>query len=75
MRAAVYHRYGSPGVVSVDDAPTPVPRNDEVLVRITRQPWGWWTASPAGLPVLHPVRMGWARMAPPHEDTRHLLSH
>ena len=34
MRAAVYHRYGSPGVVSVDDAPTPVPRNDEVLVRI-----------------------------------------
>ncbi len=34
MKAAVYHRYGSPGVVSVDDAPTPVPRDDEVPVRI-----------------------------------------
>ena len=34
MKAAVYRRYGSPGVVSVDDMPKPVPRDDEVLVRI-----------------------------------------
>src|SRR5215831_5023626 len=34
MKAAVYRRYGSPDVVSVDDAPRPVPRDDEVLVRI-----------------------------------------
>lgn len=34
MKAAKYHRYGSPGVVTVDDVPTPVPRDDEVLVRI-----------------------------------------
>jgi NADPH:quinone reductase-like Zn-dependent oxidoreductase len=34
MKAAVYRRYGSPGVVSVDELPTPVPRDDEVLVRI-----------------------------------------
>ena len=34
MKAAVYRRYGSAGVVSVDEMPTPVPRDDEVLVRI-----------------------------------------
>jgi NADPH:quinone reductase-like Zn-dependent oxidoreductase len=34
MKAAVYRRYGSPHVVSVDEVPTPVPRDDEVLVRI-----------------------------------------
>jgi len=34
MKAAVYRRYGSPDVVSVDEVPTPVPRGDEVLVRI-----------------------------------------
>jgi NADPH:quinone reductase-like Zn-dependent oxidoreductase len=34
MKAAVYRRYGSPGVVSVDEVPRPVPRYDEVLVRI-----------------------------------------
>ena len=34
MKAAVYRRYGSPDVVSVADVPTPVPRGDEVLVRV-----------------------------------------
>ena len=34
MKAAVYRRYGSPDVVSVDEVPTPAPRDDEVLVRI-----------------------------------------
>jgi NADPH:quinone reductase-like Zn-dependent oxidoreductase len=34
MKAAVYRRYGSPDVVSVDEVPTPAPSDDEVLVRI-----------------------------------------
>jgi NADPH:quinone reductase-like Zn-dependent oxidoreductase len=34
MKAAVYRTYGSPDVVSVDEVPTPVPRDDEVLVQI-----------------------------------------
>ena len=34
MKAAVHHRYGPPEVVTVTDVPTPVPRDDEVLVRI-----------------------------------------
>ena len=34
MKAAVYRRYGSPDVVSVDEVPTPVPRDDELLVRV-----------------------------------------
>jgi NADPH:quinone reductase-like Zn-dependent oxidoreductase len=34
MKAAVYRRYGSPDVVTADEVPTPVPRDDEILVRI-----------------------------------------
>ena len=34
MKAAMHHRYGPPEVVTVTDVPTPVPRGDEVLVRI-----------------------------------------
>ena len=34
MKAAVHRRFGSPDVVRVDDVPEPVPRDDEVLVRV-----------------------------------------
>ena len=34
MKAAVIVRYGSPGVIGVRDVPAPVPRADEVLVRV-----------------------------------------
>ncbi len=34
MKAAVHHRFGSPDVVTVDDVPTPVPQEDEVLVQV-----------------------------------------
>lgn len=33
MKAAVYRKYGSPGVLAVDDVPKPAPRDDEILVR------------------------------------------
>ncbi|TMM32810.1 MAG: NAD(P)-dependent alcohol dehydrogenase [Actinobacteria bacterium] len=34
MKAAVHHRFGTPDVLTVADLPTPVPRGDEVLVRV-----------------------------------------
>ena len=34
MKAAVYRRYGPPEVVRIEDVPKPVPKDDEVLVRI-----------------------------------------
>jgi NADPH:quinone reductase-like Zn-dependent oxidoreductase len=34
MKAAVYHRYGPPDVVRIDDVPTPIPKPDELLVRV-----------------------------------------
>ena len=34
MRAAVYRRYGPPDVVRIEDVPKPVPKDDEVLVRV-----------------------------------------
>ena len=38
MKAAVHRRFGSPDVVTVDDVPEPVPRDDEVLVRVHAAP-------------------------------------
>ena len=34
MKAAVHRRFGAPDVVTVDDVPKPVPRDDEVLVQV-----------------------------------------
>jgi len=34
MKAAVYHRYGTTDMLTIDDLPEPVPRDDEVLVRV-----------------------------------------
>lgn len=34
MRAAVYHRFGGPEVVHVEEVPKPVPKTGEVLIRI-----------------------------------------
>jgi NADPH:quinone reductase-like Zn-dependent oxidoreductase len=34
MRAIVYDRYGPPDVLRLEDAPRPVPKEDEVLVRV-----------------------------------------
>jgi NADPH:quinone reductase-like Zn-dependent oxidoreductase len=34
MKAAVYRRYGAPDVVAIEDAEKPVPKDNEVLVRI-----------------------------------------
>lgn len=34
MKAAVYHRYGPPEVVRIEEVARPVPKDDEVLVRV-----------------------------------------
>lgn len=34
MKAAVYRKFGPPGVVRVEDVPKPSPRHDEVLVKV-----------------------------------------
>lgn len=34
MKAMLRHAYGSPGVVRLEEVPKPVPRNDEVLVKV-----------------------------------------
>jgi NADPH:quinone reductase-like Zn-dependent oxidoreductase len=34
MKAAVYHRYGPPEVLEIEDVPKPVPKDNEVLVRV-----------------------------------------
>jgi NADPH:quinone reductase-like Zn-dependent oxidoreductase len=34
MKAAVHHRYGPPDVVTIEEVGKPVPREDEVLVRV-----------------------------------------
>ncbi len=34
MKAAVYHRYGPPEVLQLEEVETPIPKEDEVLVRV-----------------------------------------
>ncbi len=44
MKAIVYHNYGSPDVLRVEEIPRPVPGDDEVLVRVhavSINSWDW----------------------------------
>lgn len=52
MKAMVYHRYGGPEVLKLVDLPKPVPRDDEVLIRIlaTTVTTGDWRARSLKLP-------------------------
>src|ERR671917_1542896 len=34
MRAAVHHRYGPPEVLQIEEVERPVPKDDEVLIRV-----------------------------------------
>jgi NADPH:quinone reductase-like Zn-dependent oxidoreductase len=46
MKAIVYHQYGSPDVLKVEDIQKPIPADDEVLVRIhavSINSWDWDT--------------------------------
>lgn len=53
MKAIVYHRYGAPDVVSLAEVPKPVPRDNEVLIRIlaTTVTTGDWRARSLKMPV------------------------
>ncbi len=42
MRAAVYHEYGSPDVIRIEDVEKPVPRDHQVLVRVRASTVGTW---------------------------------
>ncbi|MBC8442178.1 MAG: NAD(P)-dependent alcohol dehydrogenase [Deltaproteobacteria bacterium] len=44
MKAIVYHKYGSPDVLRMEDIPKPVPGDDEVLIKIyavSINSWDW----------------------------------
>jgi len=52
MQAIVYHRYGAPDVVKLAEMPKPVPRDNEVLIRIraTTVTTGDWRARSLKMP-------------------------
>jgi len=52
VKAVVYSQYGSPDVLRLTDVPTPVPKDDEILIRIhavslNRSDWEVLTGTPA----------------------------
>jgi NADPH:quinone reductase-like Zn-dependent oxidoreductase len=42
MKAAVYHEYGSPDVIQIEDVPKPTPKDHQVLVRVRASTVGTW---------------------------------
>jgi NADPH:quinone reductase-like Zn-dependent oxidoreductase len=42
MKAAVYHEYGSPEVIRIEDIEKPTPRDHQVLVRVRASTVGTW---------------------------------
>ncbi len=42
MRAAVYHEYGSPEVIRIEDIEKPTPKYHQVLVRVRASTVGTW---------------------------------
>jgi NADPH:quinone reductase-like Zn-dependent oxidoreductase len=44
MKAIVYHRYGSPDVLKLEEVQKPTPRDDEVLIKVhaaSVNSWDW----------------------------------
>jgi NADPH:quinone reductase-like Zn-dependent oxidoreductase len=55
VKALVYRSYGSPEVLQIEDVAKPVPKDDEVLVRVRAaavNPADWYAMT--GLPVARP---------------------
>ena len=44
MKAIVYHKYGLPDVLHLEEVPKPIPKDDEVLIEVhaaSVNSWDW----------------------------------
>ena len=66
MKAVVYHEYGSPDVLTVQDLPKPVPKDDQVLIKVraaSLNPYDWHFMT--GMPYILRAGVGLLKPASP----------
>ncbi len=62
MKAIVFTRYGTPDVLELRDVPAPIPKDDEVLVRVRAvsiNDWDWQALQ--GIPFVNRLTFGLRR--------------
>jgi NADPH:quinone reductase-like Zn-dependent oxidoreductase len=66
MKAVIYHEFGSPDVLTVQDVPKPVPKDEQVLIKVkaaSLNPYDWHFMT--GMPYIMRISAGFLKPADP----------
>jgi NADPH:quinone reductase-like Zn-dependent oxidoreductase len=66
MKAVIYHEFGSPDVLALQDVPKPVPKDEQVLIKVkaaSLNPYDWHFMT--GMPYIMRISAGFLKPADP----------